>query len=209
MTARRLVLVLLAATLAQGLASCGGILPKPPPAPQLFRLTPLGAAASRPQASDAQLVVELPTATASFDTERIALARGANGFDYFADAAWTDRAPAMLQTLILNSLENAGQIRIVAPPSGELRPDAVLQTDLRQFEAVYQGGGGSPTVRIRLDCRLVRQSDRTVLAARSFSGEAAPAGNTTPAIVAAFDEAFHAAMGELAPWAAQNLPARR
>ncbi len=204
MTARRLIL----AALALALVSCGGILPKPPPAPQLFRLTPIAAAASPPQARDAQLVVEPPGAPASLDTERIALARGANGFDYFADAAWTDRAPAMLQALIIDLLENAGQIRVVAPPSGELRPDAVLQIDLRQFEAVYQGGD-APTVRVRLDCRLVRTPDRSVLAARSFVGEASPGSNSTPSIVAAFDQAFHAAMGGLAPWAAQNLPARR
>jgi len=205
MTARRLIF----AALALALVSCaGGILPKPPPAPQLFRLTPTAAAIPQAPPSDAQLVVEPPTASASLDTERIALARGANGFDYFADAAWTDRAPAMLQALIIDSLENAGQIRIVAPPSGELRPDAVLQTDLRQFEAVYQGGD-TPTVRVRLDCRLVRMPDRSVLGARSFVGEATPVGNTTPSIVVAFDQAFHAAMTGLAPWAGQNLPARR
>jgi cholesterol transport system auxiliary component len=205
MTIPRLVL---AAALALALGSCGGILPKPPPAPQLFRLTPIAAATAPAAANDAQLVVEAPGAPASLDTERIALARGANGFDYFADAAWTDRAPAMLQALVIDSLANAGQIRVVAPPSGELRPDAVLQIDLRQFEAVYQGGA-APAVHVRFDCRLVRLPDRIVLATRSFSGEAAPSGNNTPDIVAAFDQAFHAAMGGLAPWAAQNLPARR
>jgi cholesterol transport system auxiliary component len=205
MTGRRVVASF---ALALALASCGGILPTPPPAPTLYRLTPVAATAPQTQANDVQLVVEMPAASGSLDTERIALARGANGFDYFAGAAWTDRAPAMLQRLIIESLDNAGQIRVVAPPSGELRPDAVLQTDLRQFEAIYRGGD-QPTVHVELDCRLVRAPDRTVLAVRSFAGEAAASSNTTAGIVAAFDQAFHAAMGELAPWTAQNLPARR
>lgn len=204
MTARRVAL----AALGLVLASCGGILPKPQPAPLLFRLTPTAESAAPIQGGDAQLIVELPAAPASLDTERIALARGALSFDYFANAAWTDRAPALVQTLIIQSLENAGQIRVVAPPSGELRPDAVLLTDLRSFEADYDGTD-RPTVRVRLDCRLVRMPDRTVLAVRSFAGESAASANDTAAIVAAFDAAFHAAMRELAPWAAQTLAAAR
>lgn len=204
MTARRIAF----AALGLVLASCGGILPKPPPAPPLFRLTPTAAAANLAPSGDAQLVVNMPSAPASLNTERIALARGALRFDYFADAAWTDRAPALVQRLIIESLENAGQIQIVAPPSGELRPDAVLLTDLRRFEAGYDGAG-QPTVRVRLDCRLVRMPDRTVLSVRSFSGEAAASANDTARIVAAFDEAFHAAMRELAPWAAQTMAAAR
>ena len=191
------------------LASCsGGILPAPPPAPTLYRLTPMTGAAAQTPASDVQLVVDMPAASGSLDTERIALARGANGFDYFAGAAWTDRAPAMVQRLIIQSLTNAGQIRVVAPPSGELRPDAVLQTDLRQFEAIYQSGD-QPIVHVELNCRLVRLPERTVLAVQRFAGEARASGNSTAPIVAAFDQAFHAAVGALVPWVAQNLPARR
>jgi cholesterol transport system auxiliary component len=204
MTAGRLVI----AALGLMLASCGGILPKPPPAPLLFRLTPTAENAAPAATGDAQLAVELPSAPASLDTERIALARGALSFDYFANAAWTDRAPLLAQTLIIESLENAGQIRVVARPSGELRPDAVLLTDLRRFEADYEGGD-RPTVRIRLDCTMVRMPERTVLSVRSFAGEAAASANDTPQIVAAFDEAFHQAMNGLAPWAAQTLAATR
>jgi cholesterol transport system auxiliary component len=204
MTAGRLVI----AALGLILAACGGILPKPPPAPLLFRLTPTAENAAPAATGDAQLAVELPSAPASLDTERIALARGALSFDYFANAAWSDRAPVLMQTLIVESLENAGQIRVVARPSGELRPDAVLLTDLRRFEAEYQGGD-QPTVRIRLDCTMVRMPDRTVFAVRSFAGEAAASANDISHIVAAFDQAFHTAMGGLAPWAAQTLAATR
>lgn len=204
MTERRLVI----AALGLLLASCTSILPKPPPAPLLFRLTPLAETAAATPAIDAQLVVDMPSAPASLDTERIALARGALSFDYFADAAWIDRAPALLQSLIIESLENAGQIRVVARPAGELRPDAVLLADLRRFEADY-GGAGQPEVHVRLDCRLIRMPDRTVLSVRSFEGKATASANDTARIVAAFDEAFHAAMRELAPWAAQTMAATR
>ncbi len=186
------------------LAACGGILPTPPPPPRLYRLTPLtGASAAAPTIA-AQLVIATPNAPSGLDTERIALARSPISIDFFAGAAWTDRVPLMLQTLIVESLENAGQIRVVARQSPDLRADAILSTDLHHFEAVY-GGDGAPETRIALDCRIIRAADRTVIAVKSFAGTARAAENEMPAIVAAFDDAFHAVMHEIALWTAASL----
>lgn len=205
---RRGRLLLLVAALGLALTACGSVLPAPPPPPRLYRLTALSEAAAPAPTVDAQLVVEVPNATAALDTERIALSRGPLSFDYFANAAWTDHAPIMIQGLIVELLQDAGQIRVVARPSGELRPDAVLQTDLSRFEADYDGTD-RPEVRVRLECRLVRASDGAVLSVRSFEGSSRAAANDTPQIVAAFDASFRAAMRGLAPWAAQTLAAMR
>jgi cholesterol transport system auxiliary component len=186
-------------------ASCGSILPAPPPPPALYRLTPLAAGTAATGAMvPLQLVVDLPTAPAALDTTRIALARSPTTLDYFANAAWTDRPASALQTLIVESLENAGKIRVVARQSAELRADAVLMTDLRDFEAVY-GGNGPPEIRVRFDCRLVKWPDRNVIAVRSFTATVPATANETAAIVAGFDDAFHQTMRALAPWAAQTL----
>jgi cholesterol transport system auxiliary component len=201
MTPRALLLIVAALL---GLAACGGILPAPPPPPQLFRLTPLASAAPAQPNVAVQLVVAAPAAPSGLDTERIALSRSPTSIDYFATAAWTDRVPLMMQTVLVESLENAGQIRVVARQSQDVRGDVVLAADLRHFEAIYHGGG-APEIRVELDCRLVRMPDRGVIAVKSFAGTARPAENETPAIVAAFDEAFHAAMREIAPWVATNL----
>ena len=190
-------------------ASCGSILPPPPPPPQLYRLTPLppGTAAGAPL--PLQLAVDMPTAPAAFDTTRIALARSPTTLDYFANAAWTDRPGPALQMLIVESLENSGRIRVVTEESPQVRADAVLMTDLSDFEAVY-GGDGPPAIRIRLDCRLVRLPERSVIAVQSFTATVPAAANETAAIVAGFDDAFHQTMRSLVAWTAQNLamPAR-
>ena len=192
------------AVMLLGLAGCGGILPAPPPPPMLYRLTPLAAAAPAQPSVAVQLVVAVPAAPSGLDTERIALSRSPTSIDYFANAAWTDRVPLMVQTGLVESLENGGQIRVVARQSPDIRADAVLAVDLRHFEAVYRGAG-PPELRIELDCRLVRSADRTVIAVKSFAGTVRASENGTPAIVAGFDEAFHAAMRELVPWTAANL----
>ena len=193
--------LLIFAAALQCLAACGGILPAPPPPPQLYRLTPLATAAPAQPTIATQLVVAVPVAPSGLDTERIALSRSPTSIDYFANAAWTDRVPLMTQTVIVESLENAGQVRVVARQSPDLRGDVLLATDLRHFEATYQGDG-APEVRVELDCRLIRTADRSVIAVKRFGGTARAAANDTPAIVGAFDTAFHAAMREVAPWVA-------
>jgi cholesterol transport system auxiliary component len=201
--------ILLLGAALQCLVACGGILPKPPPPPLLYRLTPLATAAPAQPAIAAQLVVALPVAPSGLDTERIALSRSPTTIDYFADAAWTDRVPLMMQTVLVESLENAGQVRVVARQSPEMRGDVLLAVDVRHFEADYNGDS-APEVRVVLDCRLIRMPDRNAIAVKSFAGTVRAAENETPAIVDAFDAAFHAAMREAEPWVAASLaPAAR
>lgn len=196
---------LCAVVLALALAACGSILPKPGPLPQLYRLTPLPPAEAA-ATLDLQLVVDLPAAPASLDTERIALMAAPLRLDYFARAAWSDRAPAMIQSLVIESLVGSGRIRVVTGRSGEVRPDAVLMIDLERFDADYEGAAG-PEVHVRLVCRIMRE--REAVAVRTFDATARPARNVTPDIVAAFDEAFHTVLGELQPWTADQLAAMR
>ena len=61
-----------------------------------------------------QLAVEAPAAAANLNTGRIALALTPTSSDYYAKAAWTDRAPLMVQTRIVDSFENTRKIVAVA-----------------------------------------------------------------------------------------------
>jgi len=201
---RRRARFLLLAGLALLPAGCGGLLPQPAPPPALYRLTPANVAPATGAPIPLQLLVEAPTAPAAIDTTRIALSRGPTSVDYFADAAWTDRAPRLVQGLIAESLESAGRIEAVARDTLELRADALLLSDLRHFEAEYRGGG-PPVVRIQIDCQLVKMPERSIVATRSFAAEAPAGKNETAAIVDAFNDASHEILRQIAPWAAAGL----
>ena len=91
--------------------------------PQLFTLTPkTNFAADLPRANW-QLAIETPVASGGIDSARIALARTPVTLDYFARANWTDTAPRMVQTLLVESFENTGRIVAVGRESSSLRPD--------------------------------------------------------------------------------------
>jgi cholesterol transport system auxiliary component len=194
----------LAAGVLFALAGCGNILPQPAPPPLLYRLTPASQFSAPGRAVPVQLVVDAPTAEAALDTTRIALTRSPTTLDYFADAAWTDRLSAMLQTLLIASLDNAHRIAAVGPQSGQLRAEAALVTTLSHFEAVYRGDA-APEWRIDITAKLVKMPERTLIATRSFSAEAKADRNGLSAIVDAADAAWHHAAGEIADWTATAL----
>ncbi len=187
------------------LAGCGNILPPPAAPPKLYHLTPASDFPAAPRAVPEQLLVGDPTAEAALDTTRVALSRTPTTLDYFADAAWTDRLTVMVQGLLVASLDNSRRFAAVGPQSGALRGDVVLSVELRHFEAAY-AGDGPPHWRIEIAAKLVRFPERTIVAARNFSGDAAAAHNDLPAIIDASDTAWHGVASAIADWAAGALP---
>ena len=186
---------LLALGLLLALAGCGGLLGANGPPPQLYTLTAVPAADFPPNLprSKIQLLVEVPVAPGGLDTERIALMRSPTTLDYFANAAWTDRAPIMVQGLLVESFENTGKIGAIGREGVALRADYVLKPELRDFTAVYTGND-APIVRVRMGLKLVRMSDRQIVDQRSVEAEERAQQNSIGSVVEAFNAALHRAM---------------
>ena len=179
------------------------ILPKGNPPPQLYRLTAAPPAPSSGPAMKGQLLVDTPFAPAALDTDRIALTRSPTSFDYFGGVAWSDRAPLMVQGLLIESLEKSGQVPAVARESLALRADWALKTDLSHFEAQYGAGSTAeapPEVRIAFSVKLVRMSDRVVIGQHLANAVQRAARNDIPAVVDAFDSALHQIIREIIAW---------
>ncbi|ANC92859.1 hypothetical protein A6A40_13780 [Azospirillum humicireducens] len=186
------------AILLLGLAACSTLNPT---APQLYTLTPRASIAAGPKA-DWQLLVETPAAAAGIDTPRIALARTPTSLDYFADVSWADRAPNMVQGLIVQTFEDSGRIVSVGRDTVGLRSDYVLKSELRDFQAEYTTPGAAmpDRVHVRLSAKLVAMPRRTIEAGESFEASAPVRGRSFTDIVAAFDEALGRVTGDLVSW---------
>lgn len=190
MISRRLVL------LAGGAALAGcGVIPKvndPVPLYTLSAVTKFGRTLPK---VDWQLVVGTPVAAANLDTTRIALTRSPGVIEYFAKGAWADNAPVLLQDKLIQSFEASGAITAVGRDAVGLRPDYVLQSELRDFQAEF--AGGSPTAHLRLAAKLVRMPDRRIVATASIDQRVPAAGGSLPQIVEAFDRAAGEAFEEV------------
>jgi cholesterol transport system auxiliary component len=154
-----------------------------------------------------QLSVDVPVAAANVNTGRIALAMSATSSDYYSKTAWTDRAPVMVQTRIVDSFENSHKIVAVARESIGLRANYVLQTDLRNFEAMYFYGG-TPIVKVRIVAKLVRLPDRQIIGTATFERCVRARADKVPKVVDAFDQALGSVMKQLVAWTLRTPPSR-
>jgi cholesterol transport system auxiliary component len=152
-----------------------------------------------------QLAVEVPTAAANVNTGRIAIAMSPTSSDYYTKTAWTDRAAVMVQTRIVDSFENSHKIVAVARESIGLRANYVLQTDLRNFEAMYFYGG-TPIVKVRIVAKLVRLPDRQIIGAATFERCVRARADKVPKVVEAFDQALGSVMKLLVAWTLRTPP---
>jgi cholesterol transport system auxiliary component len=152
-----------------------------------------------------QLAVEVPGAAANVNTSRIAIAQSPTSSDYYAKTAWTDRAPLMVQTRIVDSFENSHKIVAVARESIGLRPNYVLQSDLRNFEAMYFYGG-TPIAHVRIVAKLVRMPDRQIVAVGTFERCVRARQDKVPKVVEAFDQALGSVMKRLVSWTLRAAP---
>lgn len=188
---------------AAGLAAlAGGCTALTPTPPRLYTLTPKSTIDPGAPRAAWQLLVELPVAPAGLDTPRIAIVRSQTALDYFADVSWTDRAPAMVQGLIIESFEVSRRIVSVGRENVGLRSDFLLKSDLRDFQAEYAGDGDRfpSRVRVRLAAKLVAMPRRTIEAGETFEAVVPIADTGFTGIVAAFDEALGTVMKQLVTW---------
>lgn len=187
---------------ALALAGCGGgnLIGPPSPAAQIYMLHPdFSAVADAPNVGW-QLVVAVPEAAESLDTERLALERAPNLMDYYANSQWTDRLPLVVQSLLVEAFEKSGKIRAVGRETAGIRADYVLETEIRDFEAYYAAAETPPQVRVKIVASLLSALSREIAGTRVFEQEAPAAANDMPNITAAFTRAAAAAIEEIVGW---------
>lgn len=193
-------------------AGCGLQLPGTGERAQLYVLTPKSTYPDNLPEVDWQLLVEKTTSPAGLDTPRIAVAYSPIELDYFARTNWTDRAPEMVQRLLVESFENSGKIIAVGKDSVGLRSNIMLKTELREFQAEYEGGtasnriggadgsGKPPNIRVRVAAKLVKMPQRIIVGSVTFEDLVPAERNSMEAIIGAFDEALGKVLKRIVIW---------
>jgi cholesterol transport system auxiliary component len=203
-TLRSVAIALGMAALVSGCA--GNILPGAAnDPPKLYVLTPKNTFSQGLPKVDWQLTVALPVADAALNSARIALRQNPISLEYYARANWVDTAPRMIQTLLVESFENSKSIVSIGRQSVTLRADYSLLTDLREFQAEYIGGG-PPRIRIRLNAKMVRMPQRTILATQTFEFVEPAASSDLEAVVSAFDVALGKTLKRIVEWSLKTVP---
>jgi cholesterol transport system auxiliary component len=189
------------------LLGCDGLLPSlGGPPPNLYTLTPKSTFAKGLPQVEWQLVVEEPVASGGLNVDRIALRVSATELKYFARARWTERAPRLLQTLLVESFENSGAIIAVGRKAIGLRSDYNLKTEMREFQAEYFDAGGKPNVRVRLNAKLVKLPQRAIIASKTFEAAIESEGTDIRQVIKAFDRALGRVLRHTVEWTLKTPP---
>jgi cholesterol transport system auxiliary component len=196
--------LLLLLSLMPVLAGCSGGLIPAPPKRDIYRVNPAVSFAGALPRVTAQLLVATPSASAALDSDRIALSRSAPSLDFYADAQWADRVPFLVQAALVQTFEKSRALPAVGPDNGGLHPDYVVDSEIRDFEAVYDSPDGAPRAVVRLQVKLVKMPERRIVAETSVGGEAPAASNKLPDVVQAFNGALGSTLRDLVTWTAGN-----
>ena len=154
---------------------------------------------------DVQVLVEVPTAPAAIDTNRIVYQPTPNEIQYYADARWSDRAPQMVQTLFAETLENTHRLLAVSRQRVGLRSDYALQSELRTFAARPAESGSAPVVEIRFNVKVLREADDQIVASKMFVAQETAESSSIRSVVDAFDRALGSVLADAAPWTVEKM----
>ena len=184
---------LIAASLALG--ACFGGLKSGAPVPVNYRISAPKLGSGAPLESD--LLVSVEAIAPGLDGTGIAARFPNSRLDYLADARWPVRAPALIESALIEALQDSGRLRSVQSGFGRLRTTHSLSIEVRRFEADYTGGE-VPVGQVALAITVGRQSDRRVIASFTVAAEQGASENRVSSVVAALDAAFAKAAADAA-----------
>lgn len=191
--------IIIAAFLSISIAGCAIPTPNDPP-DRLYVLSPKSTFDAATPHVDWQLGVSKPYSSTSLNSAKIAVVRDPLSIEYFADALWEDDAPSMVQRLIIESFQNSGKIVGVGQRAIGLRSDYLLNSELREFQAEYNGDG-PPKVRVEVNAILVEMPRREIVAFHTAERVVQAKDNRMISIIQAFDKALGKVLADLVEWA--------
>ena len=149
-------------------------------------------------AARGQLIVAEPTALIALETRKFLIRPNPSDDPTFAKAEWSDNAPKLLQTKIIQTFENAGLSKTVSRPAEGLVADKQLALDIRKFQI---STSPEPMAEIEFAAKIVSDQGR-IIGAKVFRASAPTKASNAASAAAALDEAFGKSATELVIWAA-------
>jgi cholesterol transport system auxiliary component len=155
-----------------------------------------------------QIVVTEPTATAAISNDRITVQPTPLEVRFLPGARWVDRAPLIIQSLLIESFENSGKVDSVGSSAIGLRADYLVVSDVREFQARLQNPENPEApleAHVRLNIKLVEALSDTIIGSRSFERIEIAQSDNAKDIVAAFDVALGGVMRNAVEWSIRRM----
>ena len=192
------------------LTGCSGLLglPGSGDAPQIYRLTPaVDFDEALVKSQSLRVLVDEPDASRAIDTDRIAIRPSEVEINYYSGAKWSDRAPRLIQSLLIQTLENTGAVQLAGRGSSGMNAQYLINSQLMDFQVEQDGDGASAHIRLKLN--LIEQRRSRILASETFEAQVEAADTKSKTVVLAFNEAMNSVLSEASTWALGKMNGRR
>ena len=134
---------------------------------ETFDLTAPKDLISQPFFLKGQVSIKLPFSIGILDTDRILLKTKNNFVKYLKNTKLIDNLHTLLQSRLIETLENFGMSHYVGRPNNIFSPQYTLYTEIRSFNI----DESRRKVNIELFLKLSREKDGVILASKVFNNE--------------------------------------
>lgn len=175
---------------------------------ELYMLTPKSTFDEKLPRIAQQIVIEEPTATAAVDTDQIAVQPTSLRVQYLPRARWVDRAPLIVQALLIESYENSNRVDAVGRSAVGLRADYLIVTDIREFQALVPASEQADeglNVNVRLNIKVIDSDLDRIIGSRSFEEVVRSKSDDVSDVISAFDEALGDTMRDSVEWSVRLI----
>lgn len=171
------------------LGGCGG------GTPLTFDLAALPGQA-RAGAAARSIVVSEPVGLQPMEADRIIVREPGGSLSFLGGGQWADRLPRLIQTRVIQSLENTGRLRSVSRPGDKVPSDYQLVSEIREFDV----NSGTGEAVVDLSAKLIAEGSGRVVNARVFTARV-PVRKVDPQNAAAgLDAALGQVLADLVRW---------
>ncbi len=156
----------------------------------------------RGRSSRVQVLVAAPRALKALDTTYIAVVDRGLVYSYFPKTAWADTLPNVVQSKLVETLQNTGRLRGVGVPGDGLLIDYQLQTEIRAFELRIDGASRGA---VEISARVVNDRNGRTVATKVFRAETPSGSTSVDKAVEAMNASADRVFTEMAAWTLQNV----
>jgi cholesterol transport system auxiliary component len=153
-----------------------------------------------------QLTVLRPTALRALDTDRIVVMAPGGRLSYFDDAAWSDRLTSLVQTRVVEAMQDSKAFSAVLTPQDRVEGDYTLSVEIRDFQ--LEVGEGQPAAVVTFFAKLTQEKAGKVIAAKEFTARVPAAKDNAAAGVASLQADFNQVTQALVDWLASARKGR-
>lgn len=181
---------LVAAVAALSCAACstGSLFDSDVPVPNAYVIAaaPPGSLTGAPT-TPVDISIGRPDFAPGLDTDRIAVLKGRQ-LDYFRRVRWGGRTVEVVQSMLVATINDQQLFRSVTAEQARVANAYTLDVEVRNFEADY-ANGPNPEAHVMIIGRLIRITDRKLVATVSSDARVRASEDRMSAVAAAFEAA--------------------